>query len=76
MTEKKADITLVFMKGKKDVSGKYRTVSLTSVPEKDMEQNILEDISKAHEGNWKQPAQVFPVGADHVGPTSLLSEMS
>lgn len=54
------------MKGKTDVSGKYRTVGLTSVPEKDTEQNILEAISKAHEGGWKQPAQVFPVGTDHV----------
>lgn len=64
------------MKGKKDVSGKYRTVGLNSVPEKDTEQSILEAISKAHDSDWKQPAQVFPVGADHVWPTSLLSEMS
>ncbi|GAB0179576.1 mitochondrial enolase superfamily member 1 [Grus japonensis] len=43
---KKASVTLVFKKGKKEDPGNYRPVSLTSIPEKVMEQLILKVISK------------------------------
>jgi len=42
----KASVTPVFKKGKKEDSGSYRTVSLTSVPGKVMEKFILDVISK------------------------------
>ncbi|KAJ7408521.1 rna-directed dna polymerase from mobile element jockey-like [Pitangus sulphuratus] len=43
---KKANVTLVFKKGKKEDPGNYQPVSLTSIPRKVMEQLILEAISK------------------------------
>uniref|UniRef100_A0A8B9B9Q0 Reverse transcriptase domain-containing protein n=1 Tax=Anser brachyrhynchus TaxID=132585 RepID=A0A8B9B9Q0_9AVES len=43
---KKANITLVFRKGKKEDPGNYRPVSLTSIHGKVMEQLILEAIYK------------------------------
>ena len=43
---RKASVTPVFKKGKKEDPGNYRLVSLTSIPEKVMEQLILEVISE------------------------------
>ncbi|KFV80451.1 hypothetical protein N308_07716, partial [Struthio camelus australis] len=43
---KKASVTPVFKKGKKEEPGNYRPVSLTSIPGKVMEQLILEVITK------------------------------
>ncbi|KFV84297.1 RNA-directed DNA polymerase from mobile element jockey, partial [Struthio camelus australis] len=43
---KKANVTLIFQKGKKEDPGNYRMVSLTSVPRKVMEKLILRTISK------------------------------
>ncbi|GAB0179468.1 mitochondrial enolase superfamily member 1 [Grus japonensis] len=43
---RKADVTLVFKKGKNEDPGNYRPVSLTSIPGKVMEQLILEVTSK------------------------------
>ncbi|KFP31038.1 RNA-directed DNA polymerase from mobile element jockey, partial [Colius striatus] len=43
---RKANVTLVFKKDRKDDSGNYRPVSLTSIPGKVMEQLIVDDISK------------------------------
>ncbi|GAB0204380.1 mitochondrial enolase superfamily member 1 [Grus japonensis] len=43
---RKADVTLVFKKGKKEDPGNYSPVSLTSIPGKMMEQLILEVINK------------------------------
>ncbi|KGL82446.1 hypothetical protein N309_05203, partial [Tinamus guttatus] len=43
---KKAYITAIFKKGKRRDPGKYRPVSLTSIPGKVVEQLILETISR------------------------------
>jgi len=43
---RKANVTPVFKKGKKEDPGNYRTVSLTSMPGKVMQQLILDVISK------------------------------
>ncbi|KFV76362.1 RNA-directed DNA polymerase from mobile element jockey, partial [Struthio camelus australis] len=41
---KKANVTPVFKKGKKEEPGNYRPVSLTSIPGKVMEQLVLDTI--------------------------------
>ncbi|KFV73649.1 hypothetical protein N308_14107, partial [Struthio camelus australis] len=43
---KKANVTPVFKKGKKEEPGNYRPVSLTSIPGKVMEQLLLKVITK------------------------------
>jgi len=47
---RKAIVTLVFKKGRKEDPGNHRPVSLTSIPGKVMEQLILEVINKQVEG--------------------------
>ena len=43
---RKANVTPIFKKGKKEDPGNYRLVSLTSIPQKTMEQLILDDTIK------------------------------
>ena len=47
---RKASVTPIFKKGKKEDPGNYRPVSLTSIPGKRMEKLILEVIIKQVEG--------------------------
>ncbi|KFV77690.1 RNA-directed DNA polymerase from mobile element jockey, partial [Struthio camelus australis] len=49
---KKASVTSVFKKGKKEEPGNYRPASFTSIPGKVMEQLLLEVITK-HLGDKK-----------------------
>ena len=49
---RKASVTPIFKKGKKEDPGNYKPVSLTTIPEKVMEQPILETISR-HTNNKK-----------------------
>ncbi|GAB0183496.1 mitochondrial enolase superfamily member 1 [Grus japonensis] len=48
--QRKANVTLVFIQGKKEDLGNYRPVSLTSIPGKVMEQLTLGLINKHVEG--------------------------
>lgn len=54
---KKANVTLMFKKGKKEDSENCRSVSLTSVPGKVMKQLILEAISKHMEDKVVRSSQ-------------------
>ena len=57
----KANVASIFKNGQKDNLGNYRLVSLTSVPEKIMEQVLLENSS----GHMKEKA----TGNSHHGFT-------
>jgi len=52
---KRANVAPVFSKGKKEDQGYYRTVSLTSVPGKVMDELILEIfcVYEGQEGDWE-----------------------
>lgn len=54
--EKKANVTPISEKGKKQGPGNYKLVSLTLVPGKATEQICLEAIpSSVRDGGWQQP---------------------
>jgi len=66
---RKAIVTAVFKKGKKEDAGNYRPVSRTSIPGKVMEQLILEVILN----KWRKRRLLGVVsmdsqGENHVGP--------
>lgn len=76
----KAKVTPAFKKGRLENLGKYRSVTLTSVPGKAIEQTILESISK----HMKDKKQRFMEGktcltdlrAFHNDMTGLVDEGS
>jgi len=51
---RKANVTPIFKKDKKEDPGNYRPVSLTSIPGKVMEQLILEVIIKQVEEGYQE----------------------
>ena len=56
---RKANVTPIFKKGKKEDPGNYRPVSLTSILGKVMEQLILEAIMKQVEEKKVKPSAVI-----------------
>ncbi|GAB0204475.1 mitochondrial enolase superfamily member 1 [Grus japonensis] len=80
---RKANVTLVFKKGKKEDPGNYRPVSLISIPGKMMEQLILGIINKRGEkkvigrdqhGFTKGKSCLTDLIAFHNGTTGWLDE--
>ncbi|GAB0175916.1 mitochondrial enolase superfamily member 1 [Grus japonensis] len=69
---RKANVTLVFKKGKKEDPGNYRPVSLTSIPGKMMEQLILGVINKHVEEKkvigsiWIHQVEIMPDQSDSL----------
>ena len=72
-----ANVTLVFKKGKKEDPGNYRPVSLTSVPEKVLEQLVLDAISKqVEERRLRGVVSMDSPRGNRVRPTSLPTMMA